>query len=431
MDLNKYTYFDLNSAEKDLNQSLILPTINESTMIRDSRLLKDFKLQTFGGYQKSQVSSALDKSIQDEKIEDALQWTFQLYFSGIIEPLLWKILHFSSKQICIHNPKLPCFLYHRFLKWKRITNSNKFQKDDILLLRNHPELRNIIVELITILTLSKKRKAETATKVKKQEFIVSNFRQNLEAVNNKFIASIAKDGDPNELKIAANEMAYQMFKNNLKKTLYWMNWIIEWDKTNTKRYGEFHCGSRRNEDIDVKYATNSIWLLWDVVFIVKKAKSQISGIDNPELNRQITALWKLFTYQYAPSQRSKKLPFMIWCIHLLTEKIDWDIPIIDRPYLIYQSILTKEKLISRMKSQQIQRNIVNDKLMNIAIENNYLIPSNQDILRQKQALKAKKEADKMAAKQRKEREKEAKKKKTTVITLNKLDQLNSLDKSVK
>ena len=81
MDLSKYTYFDLNSAEKDLTQSLVLPTINESSMIRDSRLLKDFKLQTFGGYQKSQVTTALDKAIQDEKIEEALQWTFQLYFS--------------------------------------------------------------------------------------------------------------------------------------------------------------------------------------------------------------------------------------------------------------------------------------------------------------------------------------------------------------
>ena len=84
-----------------------------------------------------------------------------------------------------------------------------------------------------------------------------------------------------------------------------------------------------------------------------------------------------------------------------------------------------------MKSQQIQRNIVNDKLMNIAIENNYLIPSNQDLLRQKQALKAKKEADKNAIRQKKEREKEAKKKKTTIFTLNKLDELNSLDKSAR
>ena len=51
-----------------------------------------------------------------------------------------------------------------------------------------------------------------------------------------------------------------------------MNWIIEWDKINTKRYGEFHCGSRRNEDIDIKFSTNGIWLIWDVIFIVKKAK---------------------------------------------------------------------------------------------------------------------------------------------------------------
>ena len=96
-----------------------------------------------------------------------------------------------------------------------------------------------------------------------------------------------------------------------------------------------------------------------------------------------------FCYQYTPSQRTKKLPLLIWTIHLLTEKIDWDIPIVDRPYLIYQSILNNDTMVSgEQKSQQIQRNIINDKLMNIAVENNYLVPSNQDVLRQKQALKA-------------------------------------------
>ncbi len=427
--MRKYTYFDLSSAEQDLNQSLVLPSIPESIKIKDSRSLTDFKVQTFGGYHKNQVSSALEKSIQEEKIEEALQWSYQLFFSGYVEILLWKIIHFSCKQISIHNPKLPCFLYHRFLRWKKITDNNKFQKGDILLLRNHPELRNTITELITTLTLAKKRKAETFPKIKKTDFIITNFRQNLEASNNKFINSVTREGDPKEIMIAANELGYQMFKNNLKKALYWTVWIVEWDKVNTKRYGDYQCGTRKNEDIDPKYYTNSIWLIWDIIFIVKKAKSQMSGNEHPELNRQITALWKLFCYQYTPSQRTKKLPLLIWTIHLLTEKIDWDIPIVDRPYLIYQSILNNDTMVSRMKSQQIQRNIINDKLMNIAVENNYLVPSNQDVLRQKQALKAKKESDKLAEKRLKEREKEAKKKKTSVFTLNKLDELYSLDKS--
>ena len=113
-------------------------------------------------------------------------------------------------------------------------------------------MRNTVTELITVLTLSKKRKAETFPKIKKTDFIITNFRQNLEANNNKFINSVTKEGDPKEIMIAANELGYQMFKNNLKKVLYWTVWIIEWDRINTKRYGNFQCGIRKNEDIDPK-----------------------------------------------------------------------------------------------------------------------------------------------------------------------------------
>ena len=45
--------------------------------------------------------------------------------------------------------------------------------------------------------------------------------------------------------IAINELGYQMFKNNLKKALYWTVWIVEWDKVNTKRYGDYQCGTRK------------------------------------------------------------------------------------------------------------------------------------------------------------------------------------------
>ena len=102
-------------------------------MIRDSRLLKDLNYKHSVDIKRVNYT-ALDKAVQDEKIEE-LQWTFQLYFSGIIESLLWRILHFSCKQICIHNPKLPCFYIIGFKMEKN--HNTKFQKDDILLLRNH------------------------------------------------------------------------------------------------------------------------------------------------------------------------------------------------------------------------------------------------------------------------------------------------------
>ena len=85
--MRKYTYFDLSSAEQDLNQSLVLPSIPESIKIKDSRSLTDFKVQTFGGYHKNQVSSALEKSIQEEKIETIVEYGLHQFVTQFIRKI--------------------------------------------------------------------------------------------------------------------------------------------------------------------------------------------------------------------------------------------------------------------------------------------------------------------------------------------------------
>ena len=239
--LSQYTITEIKQKDVKTSNILNIPQISEYISIVDSRLLKDFKDQTFGGYKLAQASSALEKAMLEDKIEPALHWTLQLFLSGVVQPLWNMFIAFACKSINIYNVKLPEFIYNKSIQWHHIVDNVKFNKDNILLLRNHPTLRLLLAEMVTILCLSKKRKLIQLPKIKKNDkqndFIIDNFKSKLEAPDNHFINNLCIDGDPSEIKIAINEFALHIYNGNTNKSLYWVNWIIEWEKLNSKKYG--------------------------------------------------------------------------------------------------------------------------------------------------------------------------------------------------
>lgn len=415
---SKYTITPINKNDKEqIKQTSNMPIISDTCKIIDSRSLKDFKVQTFGGYNINKASAALDKAIMEEKIEPALHWVLQLFLSGIINPLWSKLLVFASKNINLYNPKLPEFIYNKNQQWETIVDNNKFTKENVLLLRNHPSVRLLLAELVTVLVLSKKRKINTLPKIHKNDFIIDNFKSKLEAKNSNLIDTIIIDGDPSEIKIAINEMAFHIHNRNINKALYWLNWILEWEKINSKKYGKYECGSRSTEGIDSKYFKDVVWLIWSVINKISQLKSSI-GINN-EWHKQIQCLWKLYTHKFTPSTRSKKQNYIIWSILYITETTDYTISLIDRPELLFQSLLGFDKIIVSLKSQQVIHNTNN--LLNVVVENNFMKPQNYEALEQKQKnLKIEKQlAEKLQI---------AKQKKINVESLDKLNELEKLDK---
>ena len=420
---SKYTMTPINKNDRTehthQSSTSSLPIISETCKIIDSRMLKDFKTQTFGGYNISKASSALDKAILEDKLEPALHWTLQLFLSGIVSPLWAKLMTLACKTINIYNPKLPEFIYNKNLQWQAIIDNSKFTKENVLLLRNHPAVRLLLVEIVSILVLSKKRKLNTLPTIKKNEFIIDNFKSKLEAKNSNLIDTIIIDGDPSEIKIAINEMAFHIHNKNINKTLYWLNWILEWEKINSKKYGKYECASRTVSGVDSKYYKDVVWLIWSVVNKIAQLKSSI-GFNN-EWNKQIQCLWKLYTNKFTPSTRTKKQNYIIWSILYITETIDYVIPLVDRPEFLFQSLLGFDKIIVSLKSQQVIHNINNNNLLNVVVENNYMKPQNFE------ALENKKRQD-IIAKQHAEREHLAKQKKINIESLDKLDEITKLDK---
>ena len=421
---SKFTMTPITKHDREKEQAKsnsLIPIISETCQITDSRTLHDFKNQTFGGYNISKASTALDKAILEEKIEPALHWALQLFLSGLINPLWTKLMGIASKNINIYNPKLPEFIYNKNLQWQAIVDNTKFAKDNILLLRNHPGIRLLLAEIVTILVLSKKRKLNTLPKINKTDFIIDNFKSKLEAKDNNLINTIIMDGDPSELSIAINELAFHLHHKNINKALYWLNWILDWEKINSKKYGKYECASRPNEGIDSKYFKDVVWLIWSVIHKIAQLRNTSGMGMSHEWTKQIHCLWQLYTNKFTPSTRAKKQNYILWSMLYITETIDYAVPLVDRPELLFQSLLGFDKIIVSLKSQQVIHNNVNQNLLNVVVENNYMKPQNFEELE-------KKKRDIIIAKERAQKEQLAKQKKINVDSLDKLTEMSKLDK---
>ena len=423
--LAQYTIKPITKKDIDERPVFNIPLISDNIKIIDSRHLKDFKDQTFGGYKLSQASTALDKAILEDKIEPALHWTLQLFLSGILSPLWNKFISIASKSINIYNPKLPEFLYNKTKQWDAIIDCGKFTKDNILLLRNHPAIRLLLAEMVSILCLSRKRKLNTLPRIKKEEFIIDNFKSKLEAKDNRLITDICIDGDPSEIRIAINEMANHIYYCKTMKALYWLNWIIEWEKVNSKKYGKYECGMRGVPGVDGKYFKDVVWLIWSTINKVCQNKfgfgsDNSNGSGNGNIVEQVSYLYKMYCSKFTPGTRGKKQNLIIWAILYMTETIDNAVPLIDRPQILFQSMLGFDKIVVSLKSQEVHH-VVNNDLVNVIVENNYMKPATYKELEAHQlALKKEKEL--------KEQELLAKKRNINVQSMNKLNDIYKLDR---
>jgi len=426
--LSQYTIKEINKKDKQANNSNSpgthnIPTISDVCSIVDSRILKDFKEQTFGGYKIVQASSALDKAIMDNKLEPAMHWALQLFLSGLVHPLWNKLIAFASKSINIYNVKLPEFLYNKSIQWQHITDNSKYSKDNILLLRNHPTIRLLLAEMLSVLCLSKKRKINQLPKIKPNEFIIDNFKAKLEAKNNKFIDAICIDGDPSEIKIAINELSLHIYNSNINKALYWLSWIVEWEKINSKKYGKYECGIRTNEGVDGKYFKDVVWLIWAVIHNICKIKYSHSsglGLGGNDVSIQIANLYKLYINKFTPATRPKKQYYIIWALLYITEALDYATPLVDNPIILFQSILSFDKLIAQLKSQEVHH-LTNTHLLNVVVENNYMLPEGHVSLEANKLLQIKQ-------KEQYAKEQIAKQKKINIESMDKLNEIHKLDR---
>lgn len=359
INFNQYTITQINDTDKELLLAYKLVLVPNKSYLNDTRALAEFKQFTFGGYPRTKVLSALDRAITESKIDHGCYWAFQLLASGQASALWDKLTMYIYKNINIANPALPYWLLTHDIGWTRMILMKEYAKEGILQLRNNQLARNLITEMVSMACLSRKRKLDTLTlKIKDTDFIIANFHAKCQVRNNIMINGLLGPNDPSEIRIAANEFCYNLVNKQLQEALYWLNWILFWEKINVKKYKIFIVQSRGIEGIQTVDQKDVIWLVWSIIQQVKtklldSIRVTANNTSTAKLEGQLDALWKLYLHKWKPANKIKKLPIIYWTLQMLIYPCDWQIPVIERPELFIkacgQSNLLFERIVSQCK----------------------------------------------------------------------------------
>jgi len=295
--------------------------MDEQYLIEDLRLQDQFKTTTFSGYKKTEVFNTLFKSIENDRVENACHWLTELIISGYITDLWDKLIIFSCKIIHINNPLLPHYLYRN--NTKIYYHINRYLKKDYIHLRNNLSIRNTLFDVVTTLTTSSKTKRFDKNKRfnDQDNFEYKNIKNRLIASHNYLPENFIQFNEPEELGVILNEFVFNLknSKSGYERCVFWIQWLIKWDKLHTKKLGKCELQPRA-VDVDAKHRVNIVWLIWAGIFHEYKSR-------HIEIKRQINALYYLYCNNFTGQKRNTRLPILHNTIALLTYDIDLAVPI--------------------------------------------------------------------------------------------------------
>ena len=287
---------------------------NNISDIRDN-----FKNITFSGFQKSKVKKELINCIYNSKLESSCYWSVELICAGHYSDLWDIIIHYMSKYIHRSNPKLPIYLKMRLDTFLNIIDGGF--KNNILELRNNIKIRNLFCECMCVLCFSKKSHSYENIKINTdEEFNLTNIESKLIAPSIEYGSIIFRDDDPKQLLIPINELAYCITKNNSINSCYWVEWIIEYEIICKKK--KINLLGNRRDFGDSSHQKDIIWIIWELLLKYSENKYKISY-------KIIKSLLELFKVKYSTSVKKRRKHIIYFAISILTEKIDYEIPITD------------------------------------------------------------------------------------------------------
>lgn len=312
--------------------------IPQEYIITDTRTTKDFDKKSFSGYAIKDVIKIFDKSLMNCKIENSVNWALELLCSGHIEKIWEKIIAISIKNININNPKLPNFLYKRYSKYMNIRVHNINTGSNDISLRNNQTIRNLVTELCIIVCNSTKLKPINICKITTQDFNTNYISTKLCATSPSICNDKFKYGDPVELKIPINEFNYCLQTRKWELSIYWLSWVFEWEKRNTKKDKYYICGYRNIDGIDKKYHTDIVWLIWEIIL----KETNTLKCENTSLH--IFSLFKLYKYDFKSNKKTKRVFFILYAIKYFTEIYNFKNDIIPNYHLLIQACISVNKM---------------------------------------------------------------------------------------
>lgn len=315
--------------------------------INDIRSPAEFKGVSFSKFKKTDVRNQLVESLLKGKIEPACNWAAELVCAGHYGEV-WEILmYYMAKHIHLGNPKIAIYLEMRYDIFRNIA-AQGFQLNE-LELRNNIKIRKLFAEIICTLALSSKKPSFEAIKINRQEeFDMTQITHRLKAPNMSYAEVVFLKGDPKELFIAINELGFCLSPQgvNMMQACYWIEWVLEFDQVCKNRKEPCYCVKRTSHPIETKYMRDIIWLVWDLLLHV------CSCIQNPLLDKTLSALLRLFCVKYTTASCKKRRYLLYYAVGLLTEPVSMSGDILPNRQLLQNVVDQIDQVYKQIKKNE-------------------------------------------------------------------------------
>lgn len=291
--------------------------IPDNFLIKDTRNMDYFKTSTFSNYSRKEVIKTLNKSILNGLIEDSCYWSTELICSGYVSELINQLILFSSDFI-----NIKCLDISDWIINETMEIINTYDNKNPLAGRNNQVLRNHICNIIFGLCECDKKLIPTIN-ITENDLSINSIKNKIMHKSILIINNIVSNADPTEIKIVGNEFANHlrnpgsMIRNSkgmIEGALYWVYWIIKWDKIVAKKLKGNRCASRKIIGVPEKYHDDVIWIVWDIVFNECKFRK------NEHYTRRINTLFNLFKRDYKQSYKSIRLCHLVHAVLIIINK---------------------------------------------------------------------------------------------------------------
>jgi hypothetical protein len=305
-------------------------TIPTDYIINDIRTNKDFNVKTFSGYLLTDVYKGLFKSIDNYKIEETCNWTTELIVSGQTDKLYDKFIQYYCKYINVNNPQLP----QRILKRYKMYIDGKINNKEAV---NIQAIRNHLIEMAVLFCLSNKHKPLSFPKVTEADYTNEIILKKLKA-NSKSIDF--KPDDPQELRIVINELWYHIRNKNMPMVLYWIKWIMVYEKQLNKKKKQLICAERYIADVPKKFRTNYVWIIWEI--LMNESHTHIAA-------PQIASLYGIYSKNY---KKSTPIFILLNAIQYFIDTYNYHKPICGNYNILIQATAKINYLFQKKKQYE-------------------------------------------------------------------------------
>ena len=274
--------------------------------IHDARDASFFKKTTFSKYELGAVKKELLKSLVEGKLEPCCHWSTELVCSGHFMEFWELVFAFFGKYVHAANPKLPIYLELRLRTFVQNAKAEEVE----LNLRNNLVVRKLVAEMMCVLALSQKRHGCEAVKVRREELDLLNLRDRFKAPGVSFAKKAFKPGDPKEVFVPLNELAYALHAKRTVDACYWLEWLLEFESANKTiccAPRDYVAGKRANTDL--------VWMFWDAAL----AQAAKRGAVEAKIAQSTLAL---FTMHYTTAACERRRFLLYFVVSLCCDPVD-------------------------------------------------------------------------------------------------------------